>query len=281
MTILGYSGFGWLPSLLYLLLIIVLGYRDQKRPETPFFIGLVQILILIVLIIHGILLYESIFNGEHFVFGFAQDLSLMALVGLSFYWIQSFFLPISSLRLMTISMAMFCAILPDLFPGSVISQRAVSDPWFKAHFIVATFAVGFFSLTAMLAVLMNLQDRALRKGMANGMGGAPTWIESLPPLLTMESFLFRLLYVGYVLLSMTVFSGLFFSQELFGKPLVFDHKTVFALLSWLLFSGLVVARLRVGLRGPTAVRWVLGGFVALLLTYAGTRFVAEVILQRA
>jgi ABC-type uncharacterized transport system permease subunit len=113
------------------------------------------------------------------------------------------------------------------------------------------------------------------------MGGVPTWIESLPPLLTMESFLFRLLYVGYVLLSMTVFSGLFFSQELFGKPLVFDHKTVFALLSWLLFSGLVVARLRVGLRGPTAVRWVLGGFVALLLTYAGTRFVAEVILQRA
>ena len=136
MTILGYSGFGWLPSLLYLLLIIVLGYRDQKRPESPFFVGLVQILILIVLIIHGILLYESIFNGEHFVFGFAQDLSLMAWVGLSFYWIQSFFLPISSLRLMTISMAMFCAILPDLFPGSVISQRAVSDPWFKAHFIV-------------------------------------------------------------------------------------------------------------------------------------------------
>jgi L-asparagine transporter-like permease len=72
MTILGYSGFGWLPSLLYLLLIIVLGYRDQKRPETPFFIGLVQILILIVLIIHGILLYESIFNGEQFVFGFAN-----------------------------------------------------------------------------------------------------------------------------------------------------------------------------------------------------------------
>ena len=146
MTILGYSGFGWLPSLLYLLLIIVLGYRDQKRPETPTFVGLVQILILIVLIIHGVLLHDSIFSGDAFVFGFAQDLSLMAWVGLGFYWIQSFFLPISSLRLMAISMAMFCAILPDLFPGSVISQRAVSDPWFKAHFLVATFAVGFFAL---------------------------------------------------------------------------------------------------------------------------------------
>jgi ABC-type uncharacterized transport system permease subunit len=280
MTILGYSGFGWLPSLLYLLLIIVLGYRDQKRPETPLFVGLVQTLILIVLIIHGVLLHDSIFNGDTFVFGFAQDLSLMAWVGLSFYWIQSFFLPISSLRLMAISMAMFCAILPDLFPGSVISQRAVADPWFKAHFMVATFAVGFFSLAAMQAVLMNFQDRALRKGMVNGLNGSPKWTETLPPLLTMESFLFRLLYVGYVLLTLTVFSGLFFSQELFGKPLVFDHKTVFALISWFLFTGLVVARLRVGLRGPSAVRWVLGGFLALLLTYAGTRFVSEVILQR-
>jgi len=111
MTILGYSGFGWLPSILYLLLIVVLGYRDQKRPETPFFVGLVQTLILIVLIIHGTLLHDSIFNGDTFVFGFAQDLSLMAWVGLSFYWIQSFFLPISSLRLMAISMAMFCAVL--------------------------------------------------------------------------------------------------------------------------------------------------------------------------
>jgi len=240
MTILGYSGFGWLPSLLYLLLIIVLGYRDQKRPETPLFVGLVQILILIVLIIHGVLLHDSIFNGDTFVFGFAQDLSLMAWVGLSFYWIQSFFLPISSLRLMAISMAMFCAILSDLFPGSVISQRAVADPWFKAHFMVATFAVGFFSLAAMQAVLMNFQDRALRKGMVNGLNGSPKWTETLPPLLTMESFLFRLLYVGYVLLTLTVFSGLFFSQELFGKPLVFDHKTLFALISWLLFTGLVV-----------------------------------------
>ena len=58
MTILGYSGFGWLPSLLYLLLIVVLGYRDQKRPETPFFVALVQILILIVLIIEHWLFSE-------------------------------------------------------------------------------------------------------------------------------------------------------------------------------------------------------------------------------
>jgi ABC-type uncharacterized transport system permease subunit len=213
MTILGYSGLGWLPSILYLSLFILLAFRNQNRPETPLFIGLVQALIFFALIIHGSLLHDSIFTEQGFIFGFAQDLSLMAWVGLGFYWVQSFFMPISSLRLMALAMAMFCAFLPEIYPGSVVSQRAVSDPWFKAHFIIATFAVGFLSLSAMLAILMNIQDRALRKGLRFTTDGERKidWLEALPPLLTMESFLFRLLYLGYILLTLTVFSGVFFS----------------------------------------------------------------------
>ena len=88
------------------------------------------------------------------------------------------------------------------------------------------------------------------------------------------------LIASYVFGSVSVFSGLFFSQALFGRPLVFDHKTIFALISWFLFAGLIVARWRVGLRGLVAIRWVLGAYVALILAYVGSRFVLEVILQR-
>ena len=82
--------------------------------------------------------------------------------------------------------------------------------------------------------------------------------------MTMESILFRILSVGFVLLTLTVFSGLFFSQTLFGKALFWDHKTVFGILSWAMFAGLLIARWRIGLRGLTAVRWVLGSFVVLI-----------------
>ena len=74
---------------------------------------------------------------------------------------------------------------------------------------------------------------------------------------------------------------LFFSQVLFGKPFVFDHKTIFALVSWILFAGLLIARWWVGLRGWAAIRWVLSAYVVLLLAYVGSRFVLEVVLQRA
>jgi ABC-type uncharacterized transport system permease subunit len=282
MDILGYSASGWLPSALYLLLLVFLSLRSKQKIESATFTALIQAAIFVILVIHGIALHDSVFTSQGFVFGFAQDLSLIAWVGLAFYWFQSWFLPIASLRWLVLCFALVCSVLPMIFSGTLISPTAVSDPWFKGHFIVATIAVGLLSLAAMHAILMSVQDRALHRQLAiipNSRIGH--WLEDLPPLMTMESLLFNLLYVGFALLSLTVFSGLLFSQTLFGKPLVFDHKTIFALISWFLFAGLLVARWRVGLRGRVAVRWVLSAYTALLLAYVGSRFVLEVILQRA
>jgi len=281
MDILGYSSYGWLPSALYLLLLLVLSLRAKGGMESPTFTWLVQVAIFAVLLIHGYELHDSVFTPRGFVFGFAQDLSLIAWVGLAFYWFQSWFLPISSLRWMALVFACVCALLPNVFPGTLLSPKAVSDPWFKGHFIVATISVGLLSLAAMHAMLMSVQDRALHRQLAIIPNSrAAHWLEDLPPLMTMESLLFNLLYVGFALLSLTVFSGLLFSQTLFGRPLVFDHKTIFALLSWFLFGSLLIARWRVGLRGRAAIRWVLSAYTALLLAYVGSRFVLEVILQR-
>ncbi len=282
MDILSYSSYGWLPSALYLILLLVLSFRTKAMAESPLFSGLVQAAILVILLIHGVQLHDSVFTPKGFVFGFAQDLSLIAWVGLAFYWFQSWFTPISSLRWMAILFAMVYAILPTIFPGSLLSPQAVSDPWFKGHFIVATVSVGLLSLAAMHAMLMSVQDRALHRQLAIAPNSRiANWLEELPPLMMMENLLFNLLYVGFALLTLTVFSGLLFSQTLFGKPLVFDHKTIFALVSWFLFGGLLIARWRVGLRGRAAIRWVLSAYTALLLAYIGSRFVLEVILQRA
>ena len=281
MDILGYSSYGWLPSALYLALLLILSVKAKSGVESALSSALVQAAILVILVIHGVQLHDSVFTPQGFVFGFAQDLSLIAWVGLAFYWFQSWFLPISSLRWMALMFALICAFLPTVFPGTLISPKAVSDPWFKGHFVVATVSVGLLSLAAMHAMLMSVQDRALHRQLAIIPNSRfAHWLEDLPPLMTMESLLFNLLYVGFALLSLTVFSGLLFSQTLFGKPLVFDHKTIFALVSWFLFAGLLIARWRVGLRGRAAIRWVLSAYTALLLAYVGSRFVVEVILQR-
>ena len=103
---------------------------------------------------------------------------------------------------------------------------------------------------------------------------------SLPPLLTLERLLFRLIGAAFVLLTLTLATGIIFSESLFGRPLRFDHKSVFAVVSWLTFAALLVGRHFYGWRGRTALRWTLAGFVLLLLAYIGSRFVLEVVLGR-
>ena len=71
-----------------------------------------------------------------------------------------------------------------------------------------------------------------------------------------------------------------FSEEIFGRPLTFNHKTVFSLVATVFFGLLLLGRRLWGWRGRLAIRLTLGGFILLLLSYVGSRFVLEVILNR-
>lgn len=285
MNILGHPSFAWIPSALYFLFFLreirVYSQNSEKNQDSPIVSSLSQWLLLPILVLHGISLHESIFTQQGFIFGFAQALSTMAWIGVTFFWFESWYLPIKGLRAIILLAACVTAILPIIFSGSVLSARSIDDPWFRAHFIVANAAYGLLSLAALHAILMHWQDRHLHMpthDKANSFFAK--WGNRLPPLMSMESILFRIITVGFALLTLTVFSGLFFSQALFGRALFWDHKTIFGFLSWVMFAGLLIARWRVGLRGLTAVRWVLGSFAVLLMAYVGSRFVLEVLIQR-
>ena len=103
------------------------------------------------------------------------------------------------------------------------------------------------------------------------------------PLLTLERLTFRFVAAGFVLLSATLLAGLLFGEQLYGEGSSawrWDHKRVFAVLSWLTFALLLWGRQRWGWRGKRAVRVLYTGTALLLLSYAGSRFVMEVMLGR-
>ena len=103
----------------------------------------------------------------------------------------------------------------------------------------------------------------------------------MPPLLTLERFLFRLVAVGFVLLTLTLASGIVFSEQLFGKPLTFTHKNVFSVLGWLDVRR--AARSAVGATAGAGAPRCAGSSPARccsLLGYLGSKFVLEVLLRR-
>jgi ABC-type uncharacterized transport system permease subunit len=147
-------------------------------------------------------------------------------------------------------------------------------PLARAHVAIALVAYALLIVAALQAsVLLGLEKR-LHRGLPEPRAA------SMPPLLMLERFLFRIVSAGFVLLTFTLASGILFSEELFGKPLTFTHKTVFSVLSWLAYAALLLGRYRFGWRGRTALNWILISSVLLVLAYIGSKFVLEVILHR-
>ena len=103
------------------------------------------------------------------------------------------------------------------------------------------------------------------------------------PLLTLERLTFRFVSGGFALLTATLAAGWLFGDSLYGEQAAWrwNHKTVFSVLSWLTFAALLIGRNRFGWRGRTAVRVLYIGSGLLLLGYAGSRFVLEVVLGRS
>jgi len=229
--------------------------------------------LLIAVVAHGATVAVELFGGGQMRFGFAVAVSLMLWLALTFYWVESFYTRMDGLQMIGLPLAAIGVLLPLAFPGQHLLVNADS-PLFRAHFLIAMLAYSLFTLAALHALLMMVAERSLHRGRL------PRIIANLPPLLTMETLLFRLIHIAFVLLTLTLLSGSFFSEALFGKALTFNHKTVFAIISWLIFAALLLGRHLRGWRGQLALRWTLAGFFALLLAYVGSRFVLEVLLGR-
>lgn len=233
-----------------------------------------RISLLVAVILHGTTLAGEIFPGDAMRFGFSVALSLILWLAIALYWIESFYARMDGLQMLGLPLAALCVLLPPVFPGQHLLANAGSAV-FRAHFLMAMLAYSLFTLAALHAILMAVAEKRLHRGRLSPL------LAGLPPLLTMEALLFRLIHIAFALLTLTLASGILFSETLFGKALAFNHKTVFAIVSWLIFAALLTGRHLRGWRGRTALRWTLAGFAALLLAYVGSRFVLEVVLGRA
>lgn len=227
--------------------------------------------ILVPLGVHAWLLHAALFAASQLRFGFAQALSVMMFLGVALYWVESLFYSLEGMEPLVLPLAAVAVPLPAIFPG--LAAGAAPAGGLHLHLVLAMIAYSLFVIALLHAALMAVAERQLHRKSDLVLAG-------LPPLLTLEKLLFRVIAAAFVFLTLTLASGIVFSESLFGRALPFDHKTVFAVLSWLTFGLLLAGRWLRGWRGRTALRWTLAGFVMLLLAYVGSRFVLEVLLER-
>lgn len=247
----------------------------QNKPvsETQASFRLHSAMVALGIVLHGWLLYRDVLTLGEVNLGVYYTLSAILWLTVLIYWIADLKHALHSLQAFVLPPAALFV----LMPGFAIKDYYVDTEGlslFSLHIVIAFLAYSLFTFAALHACLMRMAERALHK--------KNSWLAlpGFPPLMVMDALLFRVLNIGFVLLTVTLISGMLFSEEIFGKPLQFNHKTVFSIASWLIYAWLLFGRFKYGWRGKTATRWTLFGFVLLLLAYIGSRFVLHVVLNR-
>lgn len=266
----------------YALLAILLWVRLARGASIERSSNRSRGIFLVALVLHGIGLKLSMLPGGALFVGWALALSAAIWLGLLVFWLESLVVRIDGLQLFLLPAATLATALAAIWPQGMTVVHGESA-MLRTHLIIALAAYGLMTVGAMQALLMALLERRLHRPLESAAERTifGRVLDSQPPLLVQERLLFRVIAVGFIALTLAVGSGSVTSLVLTGDVLPFDHKTVFTLLSWLTFGGLLVGRSVRGWRGQVALRWTLTGFAFLLLAYTGTRFVLEVILHRS
>lgn len=262
-----------LPAALLYLAAAVLLWRSLRHADKQSAVrNAIFALVAGALALHAALLFGEWFRGD-LSLGLTNAASLVAWAVTLLFLIAAWFQPIQSLGMLILPVAAFTVLLDWLLPARHLALPGAS-PVQAAHIITSLLAYSLLTIAMVQSLFLGLQERALHRRQASG------FLRNLPPLETMEHLLFRMIAVGFALLTLTLISGVFFSEQLFGKPVRFTHHVVLSMVAWVIFAVLLYGRARYGWRGRTAVRWTVSGFALLVLGYFGSKFVLEVLLQR-
>lgn len=255
---------------LYLLLSIYFIRKliAQQPWHTPHLIIFTAIAVLS----QGIGLYFGMVTQTGINLAIHKMLSLILFSVNSLVLISSLRKPLHSLIILLLPISTITLLISVYFDANSATYNAVNTTYHDLptgiglHILLSVIAYSLLLAAVLQALLVSWQNDRLKTKQLSGI------TRYLPPLQTMETLLFEFVSVGLTLLTAGLAVGAFYIDNLFA------HKTVLSVIAWLIFVVLIWGRVFRGWRGAYAIRWILGGFCALMLAYFGSKLVLEVIL---
>ena len=259
----------WLAPPLYLVaaVLVAAGLYRQQRAVTGAGIGLG----VVAAAIHGLVIVNQIAALGGLDANFYSTLSLVSLVVVVLLLLSALRFPVTEICILAFPGAALVVVLKLLMAPEPRTLE-LGAPLLEVHVLSSLLAYGVLGIAAINAVLIAVQDSVLRRHRGVGL------LNVLPPLTAMERLLFQLLWTGWLILTVSLLTGLVFLDDLFAQHLA--HKTTLSIASWLVFGLLLAGRWRFGWRGVRVVRLTLIGMAILILAYFGSKAVLELILDR-
>ena len=233
---------------------------------------LIRLLVVVIIWLHGMQLYRSCYDQGVINLALGNVVSLVAWMTVALFLAASVAKQTLNLGLIVMPSGLLGFVIGVALPGERFLLENLPHG-IGRHIAIAIPAYGVLSIAFAQALLLWIQEKQLRKP------NPGSFFPALPALETMESNLFQLTLLGFVLLSVNLVTGMINTWQNYGSLLLFNHHILLAMLAWGGFGGLLLGRRVFGWRGRVAARWTIIAFAILALAYFGTRFVSGVILS--
>ena len=219
------------------------------------------------------LLYISIATGLHFLsfagsliqngmimFGLGVSLSLIAWIAVCTLLITNLKQPTENLGIFILPIAGISVLFTFIFPATEGISADIGS-----HVLLSLTAYSILGLAAAQAFLYSIQEKRFQQKKLT------TIFKNLPPLQVMESIMVQLITIGFILLTLSLITGIIFIEDMFAQHLV--HKTFFGIIAWITYATFLIGHYKKGWRGQTATRFTFWAYFMLILSYIGTEII--------
>ena len=133
--------------------------------------------------------------------------------------------------------------------------------WLPVHVMLAFAGNAVLALAFCVSLVYLFHKRQLKEKRVGPL------VRRLPSLETLDQLNYRVLMWGFVLLTLGIVSGALWGKHSWGRFWSWEEREVFSLIVWLLYAGLLEARVVIGWRGRRAATVTIVGFAVVLVSF--------------
>lgn len=158
------------------------------------------------------------------------------------------------------------SVLPrELRPLPVILKNS----WLWLHTILAFAGEAALAVACGTGIMYLIQERHVKSKKLEGL------YHRLPSLRVLDEINYRLITIGFPLLTLAIITGALWSEAIWGTFWRWDPKEVWSLITWLFYAIVLHARLTAGWQGRKTAILSAMGFIAILFTFFGVNLLLK------
>lgn len=143
---------------------------------------------------------------------------------------------------------------------------ALQSSWLTYHVVTIMLSYSAFALSFGVAIVYLLKHWILGGDAAGGFAA------KLPSLRALDVFNYRIIAVGFPLLTLGIIFGAVWAATAWGRPWGFDPKETWSAITWLVYAIYLHVRFLAGWTGKRAAILCVIGFLCVLFTYLGVNY---------